>query len=295
MTEPSLFERQRFAIVTGAAAGIGRATVELLAEAGWRVGAVDLDEKGLAGLAAEVAADRVLPMPLDVTDEAAWVTALAAFAAWSGGHLHLLVNNAGIIAVGGFREVPLARARRLVDVNIMGVVYGIHACLPLLEQTERARIINVASIAALSGWPYSSVYSASKAAIYNLTEALAAELRPAGITVVDVLPSFVGTQFVGEDADVAALRAAFQGFSIAFTRPPRIARAIVAATTGRKMHRIVGKQGNVYGFICRYLPFLARFMSRGFGRRYAAILKADATARADADARDARQGEEATR
>jgi short-subunit dehydrogenase len=206
---------------------------------------------------------------IDVTDDAAWLEAVAAVARWSGGRLHLLVNNAGIIALGQFAEVPLARTRRMLDVNIMGVVNGIHACLPLLAATPGARVINVSSIAALTGWPYTSVYSASKSAIYNLTEALAAELAPSGIKVCDVLPSFVGTQLVGEDREFAAVRAIFRTFSIAFTNPHRVARYIVAAIDSRRMHHIVGKQAHVYAFVTRYLPALARFISRAFGRRFA--------------------------
>src|SRR5438477_87568 len=103
-----------------------------------------------------------------------------------GGRLHALINNAAVIAVGALDEIPLARTRRLIDVNVMGVINGIHACLPLLAATGGSKVVNVSSIAALSGWPYSSAYSASKAAIYNLTEALSAELRPAGIGVSQV-------------------------------------------------------------------------------------------------------------
>jgi NADP-dependent 3-hydroxy acid dehydrogenase YdfG len=258
----------RFAIVTGAAAGIGRATTDLLVAAGWRVGAFDLDEASLAALVAAHRENRILPKQFDVTDATAWTEAVTGFARWSGGRLHLLVNNAGIIALGQFAHVPLARTRRMIDVNIMGVVNGIHACLPLLTATPGARVINVSSIAALTGWPYTSVYSASKSAVYNLTEALAAELAPSGVTVCDVLPSFVGTQLVGEDADLAAVRSIFRTFSIAFTNPSRVARHIVAAIDSRRVHHIVGKQAHVYAFVTRYLPALARFVSRAFGRRF---------------------------
>jgi NAD(P)-dependent dehydrogenase (short-subunit alcohol dehydrogenase family) len=264
----------RFAIVTGAAAGIGRATTLLLAAAGWRIGAFDLDEQGLRGLAAEAGRDLVFVRAMDVTDEHAWMAAASDFAAWSGGRLHALVNNAGVIAVGPLGDIPLARTRRLIDVNVMGVLNGIHACLPLLAATPGARIVNVSSIAALSGWPYSSAYSASKAAIYNLTEALAAELGPAGITVCDVLPSFVGTELVADDRNVAALRATLRMFSIARTNPTRIARRIVGAMDSRKLHHVVGRQAHVYAFISRYLPPLARALSRLLRRRYVALLEA---------------------
>jgi short-subunit dehydrogenase len=215
---------------------------------------------------------------LDVTNEDAWRMAAVAFGAWSGERLHVLVNNAGVIAVGAFGEIPLTRTRRLLDVNIMGVLNGIHACLPMLSGTAGARIINVSSIAALSGWPYSSAYSASKAAIYNLTEALAVELRPTGVAVCDVLPSFVGTDLVVEDRSVAALRATLRTFSIARTNPRRVAARIVKAIDSRKLHHIVGRQAHVYAFVSRYLPPLARVMSRVMRRRYVAALAASSVA-----------------
>ncbi len=269
MSDASLSRPPRFAIVTGAAAGIGKATTEILIAAGWNVGALDLDQAGLQAMAEAAPPGRLFPRVLDVTDDAAWNDAVRAFSAWSGGQLHVLINNAGIIALGSFASIPIARTRRMLEVNIMGVVSGIHACLPLLETTKGARVINVSSISALSGWPYTSVYSASKSALYNLTEALAAELAPAGITLCDVLPSFVGTQLVGEDRELAEIRRIFRSFSIAFTNPTRVARHIVAAIDSRKLHHIVGRQAHVYAFISRYVPWFARYMSRMFGRRFA--------------------------
>ena len=274
MTQTQPASPLRFAIVTGAAAGIGRATTLLLAAGGWRGAAFDLDAEGLRALATEAGPDRIFIRAFDVTDADAWVAAAAAFGGWSGGRLHALVNNAGVIAVGALGDIPLARTRRLIDVNVMGVLNGIHACLPLLTATPGTGIVNVSSIAALSGWPYSSAYSASKAAVYNLTEALAAELGPIGIGVSDVLPSFVGTELVAEDRNVTALRATLRTFSIARTNPTRIARRIVTAIDSRKLHHIVGRQAHVYAFLCRYLPPLARALSRLLRRRYIAMLKA---------------------
>jgi NAD(P)-dependent dehydrogenase (short-subunit alcohol dehydrogenase family) len=282
MNDLSLSRPPRYAIVTGAAAGIGRATVDLLVAAGWKVGAFDMDEPGLKALQAALPGPQILAYRLDVTDDAAWVAAARAFSDWSGGQLDVLVNNAGIIALGQFAHIPLARTRRMLDVNIMGVVNGIHACLELLKATPRARVVNVSSIAALTGWPYTSVYSASKSAVYNLTEALSAELAPSGITVCDVLPSFVGTQLVGEDHELAAVRSIFRTFSIAFTNPSRVARHIVAAIDSRNVHHIVGRQAHVYAFVTRYLPWLGRSISRAFGRRF---LKAEAARKAGSSER----------
>jgi short-subunit dehydrogenase len=183
------------------------------------------------------------------------------------------VNNAGIIAVGGVVDLPVARMRRLLDINIIGVINGVHACVPLLKAT-RGRIVNVSSIAALTGWAYAAAYSASKGAVTNLTEALAAELGPSGVAVCDVLPGFVATQLVGDDEEVAALRASFKSLSIAFTSPGRVARTILAATESPRLHHIVGRQGRVYGFLTRHVPRFGRMMTRGLAARYARTLEA---------------------
>ena len=263
----------RFAIVTGAAAGIGKATADLLVENGWRIGAFDMDEVGLATLAAALPAEQVLPYRLDVTDEAQWAAAMAAFGAWSSGRLDLLVNNAGIIAVGRLTEVPLSRMRRLLDVNIVGVINGVRACAPLLAAT-RGCVVNVSSIAAFVGWPNAAAYSASKSAVSSLTEALAVELAPSGIAVCEVMPGFVATQLMGDESGITALRTSFKSLSIAFTSPGRIARAILAAAEARTRRTIVGRQNRAYAFVNRYLPGIGRLMTRRLANRYDRAIEA---------------------
>jgi NADP-dependent 3-hydroxy acid dehydrogenase YdfG len=258
---------ERFAIVTGAGAGIGRATSLLLARQGWTVAAFDRDGAALAALVADDGGQRIIARELDVTAYDEWTGAVTVLGERSGGKLHLLVNNAGIITLGPFGATAIEQARRVVDVNVMGAVNGIHACLPLLEATPGARIVNVSSIAALTGWPYSSVYSATKAAVTNLTEALAAEFADKGIAVCDVLPSFVGKSLVHDDLGSEAVVRTFRKLGVNFTSPERIAGAIVATTTSRKMHHVVGGQARAYGLTTRLFPGVSRFFSRVLGRR----------------------------
>jgi NAD(P)-dependent dehydrogenase (short-subunit alcohol dehydrogenase family) len=188
MSRPSIF-------ITGAAAGIGRATAELFAARGWFVGLYDVDEAGVRELAGRLgpaaAAGR-----LDVTDPAGWGAALEAFWKAAGGRLDLLFNNAGIAAVGDFAELPLARQHALIDVNFKGVVSGFHAAFPYLKRTPGARVISMCSGSAIYGAPQFATYGATKFAVRGLTEALDLEWNRHGIRVMDILPLFVDTPMV---------------------------------------------------------------------------------------------------
>ena len=179
--------------ITGAAAGIGRATATRFARAGWLVGLYDVNEAGVQGLRAELGEGNAIAGKLDVTDGAAFAAALGAFFAAAGNRLDLLFNNAGIVTVETFDKVPLAKHHAVIDVNFKGVVNGAHAAFPYLKQTPGARMISMSSASAIYGPPEFATYCATKFAVKGLTEALDIEWRRHGITVRDVLPLFVDT------------------------------------------------------------------------------------------------------
>lgn len=189
MTRPAIF-------ITGAAAGIGRATAERFAARGWFVGLYDVDEAGARELAARLPAGAAVAGRLDVTDAAQFAAALAQFWQAAGQRLDLLFNNAGIIAVGDFEAIPLARYHAIVDVNLKGVINGCHAAAGYLKRTPGARVISMSSASALYGTPAFAGYGATKFAVKGLTEALNAEWARFGITVMDILPLFVDTAMV---------------------------------------------------------------------------------------------------
>ena len=186
MSRPAIF-------VTGAAAGIGRATAELFASRGWFVGLYDIDAEGVRGLAAMLPSGASCAGRLDVTDPAQFAAALAQFWQASGQRLDLLFNNAGIVAVDDFEKIPLARHHATVDVNLKGVITGCHAAADYLKRTPHARVISMSSASAMYGTPAFASYGATKFAVKGLTEALDIEWARFGITVMDVLPLFVDT------------------------------------------------------------------------------------------------------
>jgi NAD(P)-dependent dehydrogenase (short-subunit alcohol dehydrogenase family) len=175
------------AVVTGGGAGIGAAIVAELLSRGARVAALDLDPSS--------APDGALPVVCDVTDRASVVAAVAAVAAELGG-LDVLVNNAGISAVGTVEENDDATWAKVLDVNVTGIARATAAAMPHLRESPAAAVVNVSSIAALNGLPQRALYAASKGAVMSLTFAMATDHVREGIRVNCVCPGTVHTGFV---------------------------------------------------------------------------------------------------
>ncbi len=189
MSKPAIF-------ITGAAAGIGRATAELFASRGWFVGLYDVDEPSLRVLQERFGADNCIIGKLDTTDVEAYKAALEAFWNASGLQFNVLFNNAGIASVDDFEKISLARHHRTVEVNLNGVINGCHLALPYLIRTPDARVISMCSASAIYGAPKLTVYSSTKFAVRGLTESLNVEWDRHGIRVMDIMPLFVNTPMV---------------------------------------------------------------------------------------------------
>jgi len=194
------------ALVTGGASGIGAATAELLAERGARVAVLDLDP--------DAADARHLRLACDVGDRASVEAAVGRVAADLGG-LDVVVNNAGIGAQGDVAANDDDEWRRVLDVNVVGIVRVSRAGLPHLRRSERAAVVNTCSVVATLGLPNRALYAASKGAVLALTLAMAADHVREGIRVNCVTPGTVETPWVGRlleaagdpAAELAALRA----------------------------------------------------------------------------------------
>ncbi|RTL27102.1 MAG: SDR family oxidoreductase [Burkholderiales bacterium] len=241
-------------VITGAAAGIGRAVAERFVQAGWFVGAYDVDEAGLQSFSQQWGQQRCRTGRLDVTDQQDWAQQLADFVQAAGGHLDVLVNNAGVSATDHFEKIPLARHHRLIDINLKGVVNGCHMALPYLTRTPGARVINLCSASALYGQPMLSTYSATKAAVRSFTEALDIEWQRHGIRVVDVLPLFVNTAMVAND--VSKMKTV-QTLGVRLT-PADIAESIWRlanrAASRLPVHTPVGLQTKLFYLLCKLSP-----------------------------------------
>lgn len=180
--------------ITGAGSGMGREGAKLFHAKGWRVGAVDRNDDGLATLTEALGADRLWTRAVDVTDKAALDGALAEFCSGNtGGGLDMMWNNAGIGESGWFEDVPYDAAMRLVDVNYKAVLTGAYGALPYLKKTPGSLMFSTSSSSATYGMPRLAVYSSTKHAVKGLTEALSVEWRRHGVRVADVLPGLIDT------------------------------------------------------------------------------------------------------
>ncbi|TWP36502.1 SDR family oxidoreductase [Leekyejoonella antrihumi] len=261
-------QSQDSVLVTGAAAGIGRAIATRFARAGYRVAAFDVDLAGLESLRAAVPEDRLLIGELDVRDAAAWQEAVDRVAAANGGELRVLVNNAGVLEAGAFAQIPLTKQRRVLEVNAIGTLNGCHTAYPLLKATPGAHVLNLCSSSAIYGQAELATYSASKFAVRGLTEALDLEWASDDITVQALWPLFVNTGMV-KDVDIASTRA----LGVHLT-PEQVAEVALEAVSshGRRpfgsVHRGVGLPSRVFMAAASISPSWAnRFTNKMIGRR----------------------------
>jgi 3-oxoacyl-[acyl-carrier protein] reductase len=188
--------RNRVAVVTGGARGIGRAIAERMLASGARVALWDVDPVAVETAAQELGRGVAHPVALDLADCDA-VQAAADETARVFGKMDVLVNNAGI--TGGNAktwEMDPAVWRRVMEVNLHGPFYCCRAVVPYMLRNGYGRVVNIASIAAKEGNPNASHYSASKAALIALTKSLGKELATSNVLVNAVTPAVISTDML---------------------------------------------------------------------------------------------------
>ena len=187
------------AVVTGAASGIGRALATAFADEGMRVVLADIDEPALRATTSALAeAGRdVHPVVCDTSSEAS-VQDLARVTLERYGAAHVLCNNAGVVGKGDAWRGPFSNWEWVVGINLYGVVHGIRAFLPIMEDQGLGHIVNTASMAGLLAVPGQPPYNATKSAVVAISESLFIELRQAGspVRVSALCPAFVRTNIM---------------------------------------------------------------------------------------------------
>jgi NAD(P)-dependent dehydrogenase (short-subunit alcohol dehydrogenase family) len=182
----------KVAIITGAAGGIGAAAARRFAQEGAQLLLSDADAEGARRVASELD-DAATPVPHDVTSEEQW-QAVVAGALESFGRIDILLNNAGVFLATPLIETSLAEFRRVIDVNVVGVFLGMRTVAPVMIEQRGGSVINVSSVAGLTGAPLLSAYAASKWAVRGMSKVAAKELAQFGVRVNSLHPGQIDTE-----------------------------------------------------------------------------------------------------
>ncbi len=247
------------AIVTGASSGIGEALCDLLLQRGCHVVAVARRER-IESMTSPTDA-KVVPVVGDITDANIRDRVVEAASEIGGGKIDLLVNNAGIGAIGPFADATEERLRRVMEVNFFAPAELIRSCLPALRRGRAPVICNVSSVLGHRAVPDKSEYCASKFAMHGLSDSLRAELTGDGIQVTLVSPSTTRSEFFDSliETDASA-----KSNSIGSWAPERVARATLAAICARRSEVILSVGGKALVYADRLAPpIMNHLLGRG--------------------------------
>ncbi|RQO29932.1 3-ketoacyl-ACP reductase [Taibaiella sp. KBW10] len=184
------------AVITGAGKGLGKAMAIALAKEGVHLGLISRTTTELESLQKELnSLNPEINIAYATADVGNYTEVILAVALIADAlkTVDILINNAGILKMGGFLELPVAEWEAVFRINVLGTYYMVHEVLPLILKQGQGDIINIASTAGLKGAANMSAYGASKAAVINLTESLMQEVRKSNIRVTTVNPSTIAT------------------------------------------------------------------------------------------------------
>jgi len=241
--------------ISGAANGIGAATARLLAARGRQVVVADIDGDGARRLAAELG-EGAVGVAHDVRDAAQWESALDA-AAQAFGAIDVLVNNAGVIETGYFRDVALADHRRMIEVNYLGMLTGMKATLPRMRAQGKGHIVNVCSMTAFLPMTGMASYAGTKHAIRACHHSVAIEERGGPVTFSIVHPPATETAMLEQELRDDSAGLAFVDASV---KPEVVAAAILRAIEEKPLEIVMPA---VEGWVLRLFgaqPALTHFL-----------------------------------
>ncbi len=264
----------KWALVTGAASGIGRETALECARRGANLALCDFDEAGL-GETAKIATERgreVLTRRVDVAN----ADEMAGFAAAVHARIpavDLLVNNAGVAIAGGMLATSLEDWAWIRGVNLDGVVHGVHHFAPRMAERGSGHLVIVSSMAGYGALAGLAAYNTTKFAVLGLAEALADELRPRGVGVTAICPGLIDTPITrnarlrGEFDSEAQRQQMVEGYRRRGYTPDRVARAILSAVQRGRVVAPVSPEAWAVYYLKRLAPGLLRWLTARAGER----------------------------
>jgi NAD(P)-dependent dehydrogenase (short-subunit alcohol dehydrogenase family) len=229
--------------ITGGARGIGRATAAALIAQGARVAIGDIDAP-LAEQTASELGSGTLGLPLDVTSRESFDAFLTETENRLG-PVEVVINNAGIMPIGPFVDETDSTARRMVDINLHGVIIGSKLALERFMPRGRGHLVNIASVAGKGGFPGGATYCATKHAVVGLSEAIRAEVRKTDIDVSIVMPVVVNTE-LGSGLQKSR--------GVKVVEPDDVANAIVEALHTGRVDVYVPKQMHILFRLMNVVP-----------------------------------------
>ena len=252
--------KKSIALVTGASSGIGKATAERLASAGYTV-------YGTSRRGAPAGPLPFAMLALDVTSDES-VEAIVREVLQREGRIDLLVNNAGFgVAPAGAEESSIVQAQAIFDTNFMGIVRMTRAVVPHMRQQGGGRIINIGSVLGFLPMPYGALYAATKHAIEGYSESLDHELRTRGIRVSVIEPAYTKTQFdanfLEPDAKLEEYREIRAALAVTLKKvmnladPPEVVADVVlkaASAAHPKLRYTAGKLAGRLRLLRRFAP-----------------------------------------
>jgi clavulanate-9-aldehyde reducatase len=198
----------KVALVTGASSGIGEATAGHLADEGASVALVARRHDRLVELASRIESKgrEALPIEADVTDHGK-VEALVAQIKGQFGGLHILVNNAGVMLLGPVDGADVEEWRRMIDINLLGLLYCTREAIPVIRESGGGHIVNLSSVAGRQANLGTAVYNMTKWGVVGFSEALRQEALHSNIRVTCVEPGFVDTELQGHNTNPVVVEA----------------------------------------------------------------------------------------
>ncbi len=259
----------KLVLITGAGSGIGRETAQAFARMGARLLVTDVREAGVLETRRliEGSGGTAAHYVVDVTDADA-MKALAVQVEKEHGVLDVLVNNAGIGAAGGFLDTTLATWRKVLDINVMGVVHGCHAFLPaMVARGQGGHVVNLASLAAYVAAGDMPVYCTSKFAVLGFSESLRADMEKHNIGVTAICPGVINTNIIAATImegkmGQSGVRDKIDNFYAKRNyTPAQVAAAIVDAVKKNQAVRPVSPESWAMYYAKRFTPGLVRKMA----------------------------------